>query len=109
MASRNEDAQGAAQQAAFKALNTACRRQMHRPLKEQHASLSRRIRGHYNYFGINGNIRALQCLLHRAERVWHRHLRRRSQKARRLTWEKFGQYLKKFPLPQPRVFVQVWD
>ena len=94
---------------ALKALNDWCRRQMHQPLAEQHASLSRRIRGHYNYFGINGNIRALTYLLHRAERVWHRHLRRRSQKARRLSWEKFNRYLRVFPLPQPRIYVQIWD
>ncbi len=94
---------------AIKVLDDWCRRQMHRPLKEQHASLSRRIRGHYNYFGVSGNIRALQYLLHRAERAWLRHLRRRSQRARRLTWEKFGKYLKVFPLPQPRIYVRIWS
>jgi len=93
---------------ALTALNDWCRRQMHRPLKEQHASLCRRIRGHYNYFGVNGNTRALSYLLHRAERVWLRHLRRRSQRARCLSWERFNRYLKVFPLPQPRIYVQIW-
>ena len=86
-----------------------CRRQMHQPLKEQHASLSRRVQGHYNYFGVNGNSRALSYLHHSAERVWLRHLRRRSQTARRLTWERFKRYLKAFPLPQPRICVQIWS
>ncbi|MFC1611461.1 group II intron reverse transcriptase/maturase [Myxococcota bacterium] len=94
---------------ALKALNVWCRRQMHQPLKEQHASLSRRIIGHYNYFGVNGNIRALRYLLHRAERIWLRHLRRRSQRARCLTWEKYKRYLKRFPLPRPRIRVQIWS
>jgi group II intron reverse transcriptase/maturase len=95
-------------QRALVRLNDWCRRQMHQPLKEQHASLSRRIQGHYNYFGVNGNSRALSYLHHKAERVWHRHLRRRSQKARRLTWERFKRYLKRFPLPQPQICVQIW-
>lgn len=93
---------------AIKALNDWCKRHMHQPRKEQHAALSRRLRGHYNYFGVNGNMRALQQLLHRAERVWLRHLRRRSQRARRLSWERFGRYLKAFPLPQPRIYMQIW-
>jgi group II intron reverse transcriptase/maturase len=94
---------------ALKALNEWCRRQMHRPLKEQHASLSRRLRGHYNYFGVNGNSRSLKYLLDRAERVWLRHLRRRSQRGRRLTWERFKAYLQVFPLPQPQIRVQIWS
>jgi RNA-directed DNA polymerase len=94
---------------AIKALNDWCRRYMHLPRKEQHAALSRRIRGHYNYFGINGNRRALSYLHHRVRRTWLRYLRRRSQRARRrLTWEGFNAYLKAFPLPQPRVYVQIW-
>ena len=95
---------------ALRALDDWCRRHKHRPKMEQHAALSRRIRGHYNYFGINGNVRALKLLRRRAQRVWLRHLRRRSQNARRrLTWERFNAYLKAFPLPQPRVYVQIWD
>jgi group II intron reverse transcriptase/maturase len=93
---------------ALKAINDWCRCQMHQPLKEQHASLTRRIRGHYNYFGVNGNTRGLSYLLHQAERIWLRHLRRRSQRARCLNWERFKRYLKAFPLPQPRVYVQIW-
>ena len=44
---------------AIKALSDWCRRHRHRPLEEQHAALTRRLRGHYNYFGINGNAKSL--------------------------------------------------
>ena len=37
------------------AASEGCRRQRHQPLKEQHATLASRLRGHYNYFGVNGN------------------------------------------------------
>ncbi len=32
-----------------------CRRHRHWPVKDQHAALVRSVRGHINYFGVNGN------------------------------------------------------
>ncbi len=46
-----------------------CRRHRHLPLKEQHAALSRRLRGHYRYFGVNGNARSLRQVLHQHRTV----------------------------------------
>ena len=36
------------------------------PVTVQHAALWSRIRGHFNYFGINGNFRSLACLAYEA-------------------------------------------
>src|SRR5262249_16477286 len=36
-----------------------CRRHRHLPVKVQHAALTRRIQGHFNYFGVSGNCRSL--------------------------------------------------
>jgi hypothetical protein len=36
-----------------------CRLNLHRPFREQHAHLSRVIRGHCAYYGITGNSRRL--------------------------------------------------
>ena len=85
-----------------------CRRHRHLPLKEQHAALSRRLRGHYQYFGVNGNGRSLQQVLHRTQRLWLKWLQRRSQRGDRLTWKRFGAYLKAHPLPPPRFCVKIW-
>jgi group II intron reverse transcriptase/maturase len=85
-----------------------CRRHRHWPRKEQHAALSRRLRGHYQYFGVNGNARNLQQILHKTERIWLKWLQRRSQRGNRLTWERFGAYLQAHPLPRPRITVQIW-
>jgi group II intron reverse transcriptase/maturase len=93
---------------ALGALGDWCIRHRHLPRREQHAALSRRIRGHFQYFGVNGNVRNLAYLVHRAERLWLQALRRRGQRARRLNWQRFTCYLRAFPLPQPRVYVQVW-
>ena len=92
---------------ALEALGEFCRRHRHDPLKEQHAALTRRIRGHLNYFGVNGNMRALACLVDEAQRAWRKWLNRRSQRTR-LTWERFKAFLKVFPLPTPRICVRIW-
>jgi group II intron reverse transcriptase/maturase len=84
-----------------------CRRHRHLPVKEQHAALTRRIQGHFNYFGVNGNSRSLSLLVEEARRAWYKWLRRRSQQAH-LTWEKFGALLKRLPLPRPRITVRIW-
>jgi group II intron reverse transcriptase/maturase len=95
-------------QRALVALGEWCRRHRHLPLKDQHAALSRRLRGHFRYFGVNGNARSLQQVRFRTERLWLKWLQRRSQRGRRLTWERFRAYLKAHPLPPPRISVQIW-
>lgn len=95
-------------QRALVALGEWCRRHRHLSLKDQHAALSRRLRGHYQYFGVNGNSRSLQQVQRRTERLWMKWLRRRSQRRNRLTWERFRAYLKAHPLPYPRISVQIW-
>jgi len=90
------------------ALGEWCRRHRHLPLKDQHAALSSRLRGHFRYFGVNGNIRRLQTVLHRSKRLWLLRLRRRSQRGNRLTWKRFDAYLKAHPLPPPRICVSIW-
>jgi RNA-directed DNA polymerase len=84
-----------------------CRRHRHQPVAEQHAALVRRLRGHLNYFGVSGNLRSYNRLLQHTRRAWFKWLCRRSQKAR-LTWERFSDLLKDFPLPTPRVVVPLW-
>jgi len=84
-----------------------CRRHRHLPVKEQHTALTRRIQGHFNYFGISGNFRSLLLFVDEAKWVWYKWLRRRSQQPH-LTWEKFGELLQRLPLPRPRIKVRIW-
>jgi len=84
-----------------------CRRHRHRPVREQHAALSRRLRSHYNYFGVSGNFRRLLLLVEAAKRAWYKWLCRRSQR-KRLNWERFADLLRDFPLPPPRITVRIW-
>jgi group II intron reverse transcriptase/maturase len=84
-----------------------CRRHRHQSVKEQHAALTRRIQGHFNYFGVSGNFRSLLLVLEQARRIGYKWLCRRSQR-KRLTWERFADLLRDFPLPRPRIKVRIW-
>jgi RNA-directed DNA polymerase len=89
-------------------LSDWCRRHRLLPLKDQHAALSRRLRGHFQYFGVSGNARSLHRVMHRARQIWLGWLQRRSQRGNRLTWKRFAAYLEAHPLPPPRIWVKVW-
>lgn len=95
-------------QRTLTSLGDLCRRLRHRSLKDQHAALSRRLRGHYQYFGVNGNAQSLRRVLRQTQRLWLKWLQRRSQRGGRLNWERFSAYLKVHPLPPARICVQIW-
>jgi RNA-directed DNA polymerase len=84
-----------------------CRRNRHRSVREQHAGLVAKMRGHYGYFGITGNSRALGRFRHEVTCVWRKWLGRRSQR-RQMTWERFALLVGRYPLPWPRVVHSVY-
>ncbi len=92
---------------ALQRIKQFCQRSRHLPVKEQHARLSSRLRGHFNYFGVNGNSRSLLLLLHETEKIWFKWLLRRSQRTR-MTWARYGNLLKSLPFPRPRIVVRMW-
>ena len=92
---------------AIQSVHEWCRRHRHQPVTVQHAALRRRLQGHINYFGVNGNSRSLELLVRATERAWFKWLRRRSQRGR-LTWDRFSALLEQCPLPRPRITVRIW-
>ena len=70
--------------------------------------LVRKLDGHFNYFGVNGNSRALQNLRYVVGRAWRKWLNRRSERAR-MTWKRFNALLRVYPLPRPTIRVQIWS
>ena len=99
---------GARLRRAIKSATEWCRRHRHDPVKEQHRALTRKLAGHYNYFGVNGNGRALQSLRYTVMRAWKKWLDRRSQRAR-MNWKRFKELLRAHPLPLARIKVQIWN
>ena len=92
---------------AIRSIAEYCRSHRHDPVKDQHAALVRRIRGHFNYFGVNGNLRSLGLLTKAVYCLWRKWLRRRSQRTR-LTQERYRALVARYPLPVPKVVVQIW-
>jgi RNA-directed DNA polymerase len=91
----------------LKRISMWCRVHRHLPIKEQHAALSRKLRGHDAYYGITGNARALSLLRPLVRSIWQKWLNRRSWKAA-LTWERMRRLLEVFPLPPARVVHSVY-
>lgn len=87
---------------ALRAMTRYCRRNRHRSVAEQHEVLSRKLLGHYAYFGVTANYAALARLYEQTRRAWIKWLGRRSQRGR-LTWPRAERLLVRFPLPPPRV------
>ena len=66
------------------------------------------MRGHYNYFGVSGNIRSLLIFAEAVRKAWHKWLLRRSQRSR-LTWQRYTELLSsRWLLPRPRITVRIW-
>src|SRR5260221_8945056 len=87
----------------LKAMREEAWRLMHAPMAEQQRWYASVLRGHYVYYGLPHNYRALNAFHQNLRLIWFRRLRRRSQKARRLGWDQFKAMLERFPLPLPRI------
>ncbi|MCZ2080208.1 MAG: group II intron reverse transcriptase/maturase [Bryobacterales bacterium] len=87
---------------AVRSIAQWCREHRHCPVGEQHATLSQKVRGHYAYYGITGNARALSWFLLAVHRAWRKWLDRRNRN-RTMTWERFNRLLARYRLPPPRI------
>jgi group II intron reverse transcriptase/maturase len=93
--------------AALKRIGLWCKTHRHWPLAQQHRILSRKLTGHYAYYGITGNARALNCYRQQVERRWRYWLSRRSRKAS-LSWLRYTRLKATYPLPPARVVHSVY-
>ncbi len=73
---------GAKFHAALQRIGVWCKQHRHEPIQQQHQDLSRQMLGHYAYYGISGNGRALGCFWHEVKQLWHYWLKRRSRAAK---------------------------
>jgi len=66
------------------------------------------LTGHFRYYGVNENYRSLRSFLYEVTKILFKWLNRRSQR-RSFNWEKFNLYLKKYPLPSPRIYNNLYE
>jgi group II intron reverse transcriptase/maturase len=90
----------------LKELRAELRKRWHAKVPEQHAWLSQVLRGHYGYYGLIFNHRALSQFYQLVKRMWFKALQRRSQKSK-INWQQFDRLQSVLPLPRPMIH-QAW-
>jgi len=68
----------------------------------------RSLIGYYNYYCITDNTQTVNGFKEKIEELLYKWLNRRSQR-KSFTWDKFRLFLKKFPLPTPRIKVNIYE
>ena len=91
----------------LKRVSDWCRWNRHAPVAEQHAALTRKLKGHYGYYGLTGNITALARFRYAVMCIWKRWLWSRSNRPPG-GWTVFLELLRRFPLPGPRVVHSIY-
>jgi hypothetical protein len=87
--------------AKLKQVKDQLRLRRHRPVPEQGAWLASVVRGHFAFYAVPGNARAVQAFRNQVIRHWCKALRRRSQRGR-LTWERVNRLAQRW-LPPARI------
>lgn len=87
--------------AKLKAVKLELKRRRHLPLPEQARWLAAVLRGHYQYYGVPYNSRALATFRFRVVALWKRALDRRSQRKRN-PWERMERLARQW-LPNPKI------
>jgi len=77
------------------------RRRRHQPIPEQGRWLRQVATGHFAYYAVPTNSRALVAFRHHVVNLWRRSLRRRSQRDG-LTWDRIARLANDW-LPKPRI------
>jgi RNA-directed DNA polymerase len=88
-------------QRAVRKIADWCRLNRHRPIGDPYRALWYKLRGHFTYYGIIGNLPALQRFRYEVLRLWRKWLSRRHRDGQ-WTWARFNERLRFLRLPVPR-------
>lgn len=86
----------------IKSLWRWCKINRHEALIKQHATLCRKLRGYYQYYGVTCNFRAIERVYLSLLRAWRYWLSRRCQKGY-INFDRLEKLLGKYELPKPRI------
>ena len=87
--------------AKLAAVKQELKRCMHRNIREVGAWLRSVLQGHYRYYAVPRNSKALVTFRYRILQMWKRFLGRRSQNGK-VNWKRMNRYAKRW-LPNPRI------
>ena len=88
--------------AAIRRVYEWCKEHRHDPVKEQWRTLSVKLTGHYQFYGITCNLRSLSSFHEAVKQSWRKWLERRSRR-KDMPWARFERLLQRYPLPRPRI------
>lgn len=71
-------------------------------------SISVKLQGHYNYYGVSGNYKSIQNFYYQVVKLTHKWINRRSQKKSYNVTE-FYKYLERHPLNKPSLVYNMYD
>jgi len=95
--------EGKRQRRFMSGLGEWCRRNCHEAIYRQYRTLSAKLRGHYQYYGVRGNYPMMESVYEHARREWRRWLNRRNTKDL-MNWEEYaGTVAQWYALPKPRI------
>src|SRR6516162_4339629 len=86
----------------LKAIAEWCKEHRHDPVAEQQKTLNAKLRGHYQYYGRPTNYYSIWQFFRRVRRIWREWLSRRTR-GNPLTWERYAEILRQWPLLRPRI------
>jgi len=89
---------------ALMRLQDQMRRMRHGSIQEQVEYLNQMLRGHYAYYGIAGNMRALRKVHRAVESYKRKMLSSRSWKGE-IWWKQFQQIKARYPLLRPKLYL----
>lgn len=92
---------------AIRTIAQWCRIHRHEPIREQHQTLIRKLRGHYAYYGITCNAAALRAFRDAVVRSWRKWLSRR-HRGGVITWPDFNRLMAHYALPAAVVVHSVY-
>jgi group II intron reverse transcriptase/maturase len=85
---------------AMSAVNLWLKANRHASLSDQCIGLTRKLRGHYGYYSLVGNMHSVWRYHQAVILSWKKWLSRRSGRAT-MTWERFNRVLQRYSLPAP--------
>jgi len=88
--------------AKVKAVKAELIKRMHAPIQDTGKWLKTVVVGHFQYFGVTGNFKAMNVFRYRVYWTWRRVLSRRSQKGY-VTWNKMDALIKRW-MPNPQIY-----
>jgi group II intron reverse transcriptase/maturase len=83
-------------------------RNRHMPTKSFIKKIREKLQGYRQYYGITDNRRAVSNFIDEVKRLIYKWLNRRSQR-KSFDWDKFNLFLKKYPLPRAKTYVNIFE